>query len=516
MGASGGAGRRAVAGRPVARRNMITEKQRRVLRKVYARTQNMSVSAMKAGVDRKTARRYLDHPQASPGPRRPHAWRTRPDPLASAWPRAEAILAEAPELEAKALLEHLMEAREPGLNAGHLRTFQRRVQQWRATRGPEQAVMFGQQRPPGEVLQVDWTHPGDLEVSVQGRRLEHLLCHGVLPHSNWQWALRCQSESFLSLLRTLQACLGMLGRAPRFLSTDNSSSATHEVAEGKRGYNKAYAEACTHFGLVPRTINVGCPNEHGDVESANRHLKRRMEQHLLLRGSRDFASEEAYDGFVAEVLSKANRPRAASLEGELEAMHALPGTWLAEYREVQARVSSHSTIRVRNVSYSVPSRLIGREVRVEVHESELRVHLGRDRVATLPRRAGDRGAVIDFRHVVGPLLRKPGAFAQYEHREQMYPMPEYRAAHDRLVADHGPRDGVVEYLRVLRAAAEHGVEAVGRAMSVRMAGSRRWTAVEVAREVAPRRAVVEDTPALEPELGSYDLLLEGGGVGDVG
>lgn len=146
-----------MAGRPVARRNMITEKQRRVLRKVYARTQNMSVSAMKAGVDRKTARRYLDHPQASPGPRRPHAWRTRPDPLASAWPRAEAILAEAPELEAKALLEHLMEAREPGLNAGHLRTFQRRVQQWRATRGPERAVMFGQQRPPARSCR--WTGP---------------------------------------------------------------------------------------------------------------------------------------------------------------------------------------------------------------------------------------------------------------------------------------------------------------------------------------------------------------------
>lgn len=78
-------------------------------------------------------------------------------PLASAWPRAEAILAEAPELEAKALLEHLMEVREPGLNAGHLRTFQRRVQHWRATRGPEQAVMFGQQRPPARSCR--WTGP---------------------------------------------------------------------------------------------------------------------------------------------------------------------------------------------------------------------------------------------------------------------------------------------------------------------------------------------------------------------
>jgi hypothetical protein len=180
---------------------------------------------------------------------------------------------------------------------------------------------------------------------------------------------------------------------------------------------------------------------------------------------------------------------------------------MAEYRELRVRVSSQSTIRVRNVSYSVPSRLIGHELRVEQYEAELKVYLGRELVVTLPRRSGERGAVIDFRHVVGPLLSKPGAFANYQHREQLYPTAGYRAAYDRLVADHGPRRGVVEYLQVLRVAAEHGVEPVAMRLAHWLNQPGKWTALEVARELTPQRAEVTDTPELVPEFSSYDELL---------
>lgn len=150
---------------------MITEKQCRILRKEYARTQNMSVSAMKAGVDRKTARKYLNTEQMPSEQRQAHDWRTRPDPLAKVWAQAESMLAQAPELEAKALFEHLMLVRGSELKETHLRTFHRRVQRWRGTHGPEKEVMFDQRRNPGDLLQLDWTHPGDMEVSVQGQPL---------------------------------------------------------------------------------------------------------------------------------------------------------------------------------------------------------------------------------------------------------------------------------------------------------------------------------------------------------
>ena len=270
-------------------------------------------------------------------------------------------------------------------------------------------------------------------------------------------ATRCQSESFLSLVSGLQASLGQLGKKPRYLSTDHSSAATHEISPGggERAFNPDYLDLCEHYDLLPVTINVACPHEQGDVESQNGHLKRRLKQRLLLRGSRDFACELDYDQFLVRVMEAANGPRQARLAEELAVMQALPPTPLAEYRELGARVSSHSTIRIKHLTCSVPSRLIGQRLRVEVYESALKLYLGRERVLEVPRSCGDRGAVIKL--PVGPLLRKPGAFVNYQHREQLYPSVEYRAAYDRLVADHGERPGIIEYLHLLNLAVEHTV-----------------------------------------------------------
>jgi hypothetical protein len=128
-------------------------------------------------------------------------------------------------------------------------------------------------------------------------------------------------------------------------------------------------------------------------------------------------------------------------------------------------------------------------------------------VLEVPRACGDRGAVINFRHVVGPLLRKPGAFVNYQHREQLYPSLKYREAYDRLVADHGERPGIIEYLHLLNLAMEHTVEAVQKAMAVWMTGGRKWRAADVRATLRPALVVVPEVAALSPELISYDELL---------
>jgi hypothetical protein len=487
---------------------MITLKQYGRLLREFARTQNMSISALKAGVDRKTARKYV-HTQQSPSQlQKPRRWRTRPDPLAKVWPRAEQMLVDAPELEGKALFEFFLGQPDSGLESHHLRTFQRRIQCWRALHGPEKEVFFPQRQKPGISLQLDWTNANELGVTIGGVPLEHLLCHSVLPYSNWEWATRCQSESFLSLVHGLQDSLTQLGRKPLYLGTDHSSAATHEISpgQGERAFNPDYLDLCQHYGLSPVTINVACPHEHGDVESQNGHLKRRIKQRLLLRGSRDFESEEAYDLFLAEVMNAANRPRQARLAEELAVMSPLPPTRLAEYQEVRAWVGQHSTIRVKKVSYSVPSRLIGQYLRVEVHESVLRLFLGRERVLELPRSRG-REAVINFRDVVGPLLRKPGAFVHYQHREQLYPTGVYRSAFDRLIQDHGQRPGVIEYLHLLKLAADHAVPAVEKAIEPKLASDKKWWAAEVRAALMPTPTAVPFVAALSPDLRSYDELL---------
>ena len=488
---------------------MLNLKQYRRLLMKYAQGKNMSLSALRAGVDRKTARKYIKARKTPHELQTPHTWRTRPDPLVGVWPKTVQMLADAPELEAKALFEFFLPQPDSGLTPDHLRTFQRRVSSWRATQGPEKDVYFAQRHSPGQAMELDWTHAKELGITIAGTPLDHLLCHCVLSYSNWEWSKRCQSESFLSLVGGLQASLGKLGKKPRYLSTDHSSAATHEISSGGglRAFNPDYLDLCEHYDILPVTINVACPHEHGDVESQNGHLKRRLNQHLLLRGSRDFSSLLEYDQFLERVMELANQPRQARLAEELSAMQPLPPTLLAEYQELAACVSSHSTIRVKNITYSVPSRLIGQRLRVEIYESVLKLYLGRERVLEVARACGDRGAVINFRHVVGPLLRKPGAFANYQHREQLYPTLEYRAAYDRLVADHGQRAGTIEYLHVLKLAMEQTVEAVQTVMVPWMSGAKKWRAADVRATLTPAVVSVPELAALSPELISYDALL---------
>lgn len=491
---------------------MITNQQYKRLMSEYEKTGKITDSAMKADVDRHTARKYLEAGKCPAQLQAPHTWRTRSDPLEKIWPEVAAMLEDAPELEAKTLFEHFLARPDSGLEEGHLRTFFRRVRHWRATQGPEREVFFAQEQQPGQLLQLDWTYARELKVSIQGELLDHLFCHCVLPYSNWQWATRCISESFLSLVSGLQAALGQLGKCPLCLGTDNTSAATHELEQmpGRpRGYNSDYLELCTHYELTPLTINVACPHEHGDVESQNRHLKRRLEQHLILRGSRDFASLEEYDRFVLGVVQAANAKRQKRLAQELGCMRALPVGRLAEYREYEPVVSSHSLIRVRKHTYSVPSRLIGHTLRVELHEAELKVYLARDFLFCLPRLRGDRGALVDFRHVIGPLLRKPGAFIHYRHREALYPSTVFRAAYDRLVADHGERPGVIEYLQVLKLAAEQSVEKVESALQAHLALRGKWRATQVRAAVVPAEPKLIELPGLRPSLAAYDALLEG-------
>lgn len=489
---------------------MITNKQYQRLMSEYEKTGMIMVSAMKADVHPQTARKYIEAGKAPGQLQKPHTWRTRPDPLGKVWPEVVAMLEDAPELEAKTLFEHFLARADNELEESHLRTFFRRVRQWRALRGPEREVFFAQEHKPGQLLQLDWTHARELNVTINGERLDHLFCHVVLPYSDWQWATRCLSESFLSLVSGLQAALKQLGGCTEYLGTDNSSAATHELEQmpGRpRGYNAEYLELCTHYDLTPVTINVGCPHEHGDVESQNRHLKRRLEQHLILRGSRDFDGLEAYDRFVEGILRSANAKRQKRFSEERACLRPLPGGTLAEYRELDPVVSSQSLIRVRKHAYSVPSQLIGHTLRVELHEAHLKVYLGREFLFNLPRLRGDRGALVDFRHVIGPLLRKPGAFIHYRHREALYPSVVFRSAYDRLVADHGERPGVIEYLQVLKLAAETSLERVEPLLAGRLSGAGKWRATEIRDLLVPPEKKVIELAGLTPSLSAYDALL---------
>ena len=489
---------------------MVSDRQIKYLFKTFNQGGNVSMSALKADVDRKTARKYLHAAQLPSQVPRPHAWRTRPDPFAAVQEEIHQLLEGMPELQGTTLLRYL-QAQYPGRFAdSQLRTLQRLIQQWRREEGPDQEVFFAQTHRPGVTLQLDWFSMKALQITIQGQPYDHLLCHGVLLYSNWEWARPCRSESFLSLKQTVQEALFQVGGVPQYLETDNSSSATHQVQRGhpKRTLNTRYTSLLAHYGLQARTINVGCPHENGTVEAQHGHLRRRLDQALLLRGPRDFERDAAYHQFVHTQVHQANGNRREKVAQEQQTLRPLPPRPLPDYEEEMHRVGSGATLRVGKATYSVPSRLCGAQVKVRLYDDRLEVYVGRTQVHQMPRAVGPPAYVIDYRHVIHTLVRKVGAFADYTYREALFPTPVFRQAYTRLHQGWDARQADQEYLHLLKVAAEQGqapVEAIlTRLLEV---PERRPTLEQVKAELEGERPPWPGLSLPEVTLAAYDGLL---------
>ena len=125
---------------------------------------------------------------------------------------------------------------------------------------------------------------------------------------------------------------------------------------------------------------------------------------------------------------------------------------MPEYVNYQARVRKWSTIQVAKRTYSVPSRLIGNEVQIRLYADWVQVYYKGHLVERMDRVHGEREAHVNYRHVIGSLVRKPGAFARYRFREQLFPTRHFRLAYDALRQWRGERADV-EYVRILHLAA---------------------------------------------------------------
>jgi hypothetical protein len=485
----------------------VTDAQVRKLMEEHSKHGEVELAAMKAGMDRKTASKYLKSGKYPSESKQERAWRTREDPFTEDWPDLAARLKVAPELEAKALFEYLLGEKSGRYDPGQLRTFQRRVKQWRATEGPGKEVFFAQEHRPGEAMQTDFTSCNELKITIRGVPYEHLLCQSALPYSNWQWVTRCRSESLMALRRQIQAVAFKLGRLPKYHQTDNTTAATHDVPSGKRDFNEDYEKLVKYFGMEPRTIGVGKKEQNGDVEAQNGALKRRLEQHLLLRGSRDFDSEEAYELWVQQVCEQANQLRRKRVAEEIAVMRVVKVNRLLEYTEERKTVSGWSTIRIKHNSYSVPSRLIGEEVKVRVYESRLEVWYGGDRQLTMERLLGRNKHRIDYRHIIWSLVQKPGAFERYKYREDLFPTLTFRRTYDALDAALTGWDADVDYLRILHLAASTMEADVEVALDLLLEQGDVPRIERVKALVSPSTPEVPAMPAYEVDLSDYDALL---------
>lgn len=437
---------------------MVTDEQVKRLMGLRRTEKTLAIAASKAGMDDKTARKWARSGRLASQSKPERRWRTRPDPFAEVWREVEGILERAPTVEAKTIFDYLCRRHEGRFQSGQLRTLQRRVKAWRATRGEDKEVIFAQRYRPGDQCQSDFTHMTELSVTIQGQPLVHMVYHFVLAYSNWESVTICASESFESLQTGVQNALWRLGAVAREHRTDSLSSAVNNLSN-REEFTDRYRALLRHYAMKASHTQAGRAHENGDIEQSNHRFKRAIEQELLLRSSRDFQSMGEYRDFLEGVIRRRNATRHKRLCEELSVMRRLPARRLEDFTVVRARVSSQSTIRVRKNTYSVASRLIGEWVDIRVYGDRLDVNYDGVKVESMARLRGTGGHRIDYRHVIHSLVRKPGAFARYRYRQDLFPGLLFRVAYDELRAQC-PATADRQYLQILFLAAYKGEQRV--------------------------------------------------------
>ena len=493
---------------------MVTDEQVRRLFRVLQVEKTQEIAAAKSGMDPKTARKYRRLGKLPSELTVPRTWRTRKDCFEEVWDEVRQQLELNPGLQAKTLFAWL-QRRYPGRFAdGQLRSLQRRVKAWRATEGPAREVFFAQVHRPGELCQSDFTHMSGLGVTIQGRPFEHLAYHFVLTYSNWEHTTVCFSESFESLSAGLQNALWELGAVPAAHRTDRLSAAVNRIPDPE-AFTRRYRGLMEHYGLAAQKTRARCPHENGDVEQRHHRFKQAVDQALMLRGSRDFESRQAYEALLVEIRQQLNAGRRQRLAEELAVMRRLPASRLPACKHVRGiRVNGESLIRVEHNTYSVNSRLIGETVDVRLYADHLEVWYGQRTVEHLPRLRGRGKHRINYRHVIDWLVRKPGAFENYRYRADLFPTSRFRMAYDAL-KQRRPDGAAKAYLAILYLAARESETAVDEALRQLIHAGQPIDADAVGRivregqRIAPAPTEVVVTPV---DPARYDELYDDGEI----
>ena len=487
----------------------------------FRKTDPTAVAAAKASMSVATAYRIETDPRLPSHKKMPRG-RRRPDPLADIFEtEVVPLLTAAPGIRPVAIFEEMMR-RHPELGSGIRRTLERRIRAWRAVHGKEQEVMFRQTHEPGRVGLSDFTDMGKAGITIAGQPLAHRLYHFRLAYSGFEHAhVVLGGESFVALAQGLQNALWCLGGVPREHRTDSLSAAFRNLNnQAQQDLTRRYEDLCGHYGMTPTRNNTGIAHENGAIEGPHGHLKRAIADALLLRGTPDFDDLAAYRRFVDEIVSRRNAGNAKRIDVERAELRQLPDRRTTDYEEITVRVTTSSGFILRRVFYTVPSRLIGHRLRVRLYDDRLDVFIGGTPLMTLQRGraqpSGKHGHVVNYRHVIHSLRRKPMALLNLVYRDRLFPRQSYRQTFDALLEHLSQRQACRTMVELLAMAHERNCEAelAGELAAGLKAGQLpNMTALRT--RFAPDPAQLPEVAVHLASLDAYEALIGTGFKGDM-
>lgn len=473
---------------------------------------SQSSAAAKAGLSARTARRIDTGQHNTVHPIR--QYRTREDPFNGLFDEhIIPLLIDKPGLQPITLFEKLEEIAPDQFDRSQLRTFQRRVKRWRAKHGPEQEVIFRQEHEPGAMGISDYTWANKLLITIDGNEFKHKLYHYRLVFSGWTYVqVILGGESFESLSSGLQNALWRSGGVPKTHRTD-SLSAAYKNQTQQDGLTERYNKLCKYYGVKATRNNKGIAHENGAIEGPNGHLKRKLDQQLILRGNRDFANLEEYQQFIDTIVAKINRQCRSRFNEERAHLSPLPKRRTNDFSEQFVKVTSSSTITVKRVIYTVPSRLMGSMLMAHIFDDRLVLFYGHEAILTLDRlyaQASNRARSVNYKHVIHSLAKKPNAFKCSQLRDDLIPRGDFWQLWQRLTHD-GVTDEDCRYMvDLLIIAHKYDCEdALGRYVLNAFESGSRASSEQCRQLFGPDKIEIPIIMSQQHQISSYDSLIGG-------
>jgi transposase len=478
----------------------------------YRKNHSQVKSAAKSGISERSARRIEKEEHQTQ--QQPRQYRTRKDPFNGLFEQhLVPLLKENPALQPITLLDELADKAPNQFDQSHLRTLQRRVKRWRAKEGPQQEVIFLQRHTPGDMGISDYTWMNKLNITLCGNEFKHKLYHYRLVYSGWTYVqVTLGGESFESLSSGLQNSFWRSGGVPASHRTDSLSAAFKNHCE-ETLLTERYAKLCKHYGVNATRNNKGLAHENGAIESAHGHLKRKIAQQLMLRGSRNFDNLADYEEFISLIVAKINRQCKTRFEEEKPYLQSLPSRRTNDFSELHVKVNSSSTITVKRVLYTVPSRLIGTALLVHIYDERLALFHGHELTLTLPRlyaQGSNRARCVDYRHVIHSLAKKPNAFRNSLLRDNLIPRGDFTLIWQQLTQNILSDTDCRYMVDLLVLADNYDCEqALGRYVLTALEGGNNVSIRQCRELFGPDNIEIPCLVSQQHSLSSYDCLIGG-------
>ena len=379
------------------------ELEQKIVRLYHAEKWKIGTIARQLGLHHSSVRRVLLKAGEEVSQKRKHSIA---DPY---MPFLQEQLRRYPRLTGSRLYQMVKERGYPGA-ADHFRTIVRRYR----PSAPQEAYLRLRTLP-GEQAQVDWGHFGFITVGQSKRRLSGFVM--VLSFSRHIYLTFTYHQQLSAFLQCHVQAFDFFNGVARTLLYDNLKSVVLERIDDAIRFHPEFLKFASHYRFEPRPVNIARGNEKGRVERAIRYIR---DNFFIARAFTDLDDLNAQAlQWCHEVSAKRPCPEdkdmavQVAFEREQPSLLTLPDTpYVTEDRE-EVRVGKTPYVRFDLNDYSVPHRLVKKNLTVVATQTSLRIFDGMEEVARHDR-CWSKGQQIENPSHVDDLL----AFKRQAKRER--------------------------------------------------------------------------------------------------